>query len=170
LTPFFGSSGTQKNRLPRAPVVACFSRFNPLILVSKLFRVFSKFKHSYPRLRGRGCIHRTSSTRRLSAAQGARTHSPTRTSQVQTVSWSKLRRRSTRPTVQDNHTAMRQRPPLSSRRNLPVFASGTGFQRGDLCCPGNPGAQEVRVRECVCAGERSMLAGHEIPLNSEPKP
>ena len=77
MTPFFGSSGTQKNRLPRAPVVACFSRFNPLILVSKLFRVFSKFKHSYPRLRGRGCIHRTSSTRRLSAAQGARTHSPT---------------------------------------------------------------------------------------------
>ena len=119
--------------------------------------------------RGRGCIHRTSSTRQSSAAQVARTHFPTRASQVQTISWSKLRRRSTRPPVQDNHNAVRQRQQLSSRRNLPVFARGSGFQRGDICCPWNPGAQEVRVHECVCAGERSMLAGHEIPLNSEPK-
>ena len=88
----------------------------------------------------------------------------------ETVSWWKLRRKSTRPTVQDNHNAMRQRQQLSSRRNLPAFASGSGFQRGDICCPRNSGAQEVRVRECVCAGERSMLAGHEIPLNSGPKP
>ena len=170
MTPFFGSSGTQKIGRRGPPWLLVSQDSIPLSWSQSCSEFFQNFKHSYPRLRGRGCIHRTSSTRRLSAAQGARTHSPTRTSQVQTVSWSKLRRRSTRPTVQDNHTAMRQRPPLSSRRNLPVFASGTGFQRGDLCCPGNPGAQEVRVRECVCAGERSMLAGHEIPLNSGPKP
>ena len=112
--------------------------------------------------RGRGCIHRTSSTRQSSAAQVARTHFP---------SFQSFQSFPELPKFKQFHgrNFVGQRQQLSSRRNLQVFARGSGFQRGVICYRRNPGAQKVRMHECVCAGERSMLAGHEIPLNSEPK-
>ena len=119
--------------------------------------------------RGRGCIHRTSSTRRSSAAQVTRTHSPTRASQVQTISWSKLRRRSTRPTVQDNHSC-------ANGNNCPrggTFKFSPEDQAFNEASFATGGTQEPK--RCACTSACVPVSGRclldmKYPSTLSPKP